>query len=209
MQWIQDPSQSKVDNPNNVRCEVSRHFRNKKKAYPRAKIEELVTNSKIQNIRDLYRGIKDFKKGYQPRCNIVKDDKGDLVADSHSIVARWRNYFSKPFNVDGVKDVGQTEIHTPKPLVPDPSASEVELAINKLKSHKSPGTDQITAELIKVGGRIMRLEIHKLIISTWKKEKLPEEWKESIIVPIHKKGDKTDCNNYRGLLFFMGMKLGR
>ena len=79
MQWIPDPSQSNVDNLNNVRREVSRHFRNKKKAYLRAKIEELETNNKIQDIRDLYRGISDFKKGYQPRCNIVKDDKGDLV----------------------------------------------------------------------------------------------------------------------------------
>jgi len=76
---------------------------------------------------------------------------------------------------------------------------EVELAIDKLKSHKSPGTDQIPAELIKAGGRKICLEIHKLITSIWKKEKLPEEWKESIIVPIYKKGDKTDCNNYRGI----------
>jgi len=60
----------------------------------------------------LYRGISDFKKGYQPRCNIVKDEKGSLVADSHSIVARWRNYFSQLFNVHGVKDVGQAEIHS-------------------------------------------------------------------------------------------------
>ena len=73
IQWIQVPGQSNVYNLNKVRREVSRHFRNKKKAYLRAKIEELETNNKIQNIRDLYRGISDFKKGYQPRCNIVKD----------------------------------------------------------------------------------------------------------------------------------------
>jgi len=112
LQWVQDPSQSNVYNLNNVRHEVSRHFRNKKKAYLRAKIEELETNSKNKNIRDLYRGINGFKKGYQPRCNIVKDEKGDLVADSHSIVARWRNYFSQLFSVHGVKDVGQAEIHS-------------------------------------------------------------------------------------------------
>jgi len=101
--------------------------------------------------------------------------------------------------VHGVKDVGQAEIHTTEPLVPEPSVSEVELAIDKLKSHKSPGIDQTPAEMIKAGGRTICLEIHKLIISIWKKEKLPEEWKESIIVPIHKKVDKTDCSNYRGI----------
>jgi len=99
MQWIHEPSQSSVDNLNNVRCDASRHFRNKKKEYLRAKIEELESNSKIKNIRDLYRGISDFKKGYQPRTNILKDKKGDLVADSHSILARWRNYFSQLLNV--------------------------------------------------------------------------------------------------------------
>jgi hypothetical protein len=138
----------------------------------------------------LYRGSNDFKKGYQPRCNIVKDEKGVLFADTYSIVDRWRNYFSQLFNVHGFKDVGQTEIHTAEPLVADPSASEVELAIDKLKSHKSPGFDQIPAELIKVGCRTLCFQIHKLITSIWKREKLPEEWKELIIVPIHKKGIK-------------------
>ena len=53
--------------------------------------------------------------------------------------------------------------------------------------------------MIKAGGRITRCEIHTLIISIWNKEELSEEWKESIIVPIYTKGDKTDCSNYRGI----------
>jgi hypothetical protein len=102
-------------------------------------------------------------------------------------------------NVHGVKDVGQVEIHTAEPLVPEPSAFEFELAIGKLKSHKSPGIYQIPVELIKTRGGTIRCAIHKLIIAIWNKEELPEEWKESIIVPIHKKAYKTDCNNYRGI----------
>jgi hypothetical protein len=143
--------------------------------------------------------MNDFKKGYHPRTIIVKDEKGDLVADSHSIMARWRNYFFQILNVHGVGDVRQEEIHTAEPLVPEPSVLEVELAIEKLNSHKSPGIDQIRAELIKAGGGTILCAIHKLIISIWNKEELPEEWKESITVPTHKKGDKTDCYNYRGI----------
>jgi C4-type Zn-finger protein len=78
-----------------------RYFSNKKKEYLKTKIEELETTNKTKNIRELYRGIVDFKKGYQPRTNIVKDEKGDLVADSHSILARWRNHFSQLFNIHG------------------------------------------------------------------------------------------------------------
>ena len=139
----------------------------KKKAYLKVKIEELETkieeletNSKINKVRDLYRGINDFKKGYQPRTTIVKDEKGDLVADSHSIMAGWRNYFSQLLNVHEVKDVRQAETHTVEPLVPEPSAFEVELAIEKLQNHKSPGIDHIPAELIKAGGSTIRCAIH-------------------------------------------------
>ena len=75
---MQNPSQRNLYILKNIRREVSRHFREKQKAYLRAKIEELESNSKIQNIRDsTYKGINDFKKGYQPRCNVVKDEKGD------------------------------------------------------------------------------------------------------------------------------------
>jgi len=53
--------------------------------------------------------------------------------------------------------------------------------------------------LYKIGHTAIRYEIHKFIISVWSKEELPEEWKESVIVPIFKKGDKTDCSNCRGV----------
>ena len=105
----------------------------------------------------------------------MKHDKGDLVTDYHSIPARWRNYFSQILNAHGVNDVRQTEIHTAEPPVPEPSVSEIELVIEKLKSHKSPGIDQIPAEVIKAGGKTICSEIHKLIISIWNKEELPEE----------------------------------
>jgi hypothetical protein len=60
---MQDRSQSNVENLNKVRRDTSRHLKNKKKAYMKAKIEELETNSKLKNVRDLYRGLNDFKKG--------------------------------------------------------------------------------------------------------------------------------------------------
>ena len=94
MWWVQDPSQSNVDNLNNIRREASRRIRNNKKAYLKAEIGQLETNSKIKSIRDLCGGISDFKKGYQPRTNIVKDETGDLVTGSYSILVRWRDYFS-------------------------------------------------------------------------------------------------------------------
>jgi hypothetical protein len=120
--------------------------------------------------RDLYRGIIVCKKYYQPRINIIRDEKSDFVTESHSILARWRNNFSQLLNVHGVNDVRQTEIHTAEPLVPEPSAFQVEMAIEKLKRHKSPGVDQIPAELIKAESRKFRSETHKLINSIWNKD---------------------------------------
>ena len=130
----------------------------------------------------MYRGISDFKTFYQPRTNRLKDETGDLVTGCYSILVRWRDYYSQLLNVIGFHDVRQTETHTAEPLVPERSAFEFELAIEKHKSHKSPGIYQILAELIKEGGSTIRYQIHKLIISIWNTQEFHEEWKVSIIV---------------------------
>jgi hypothetical protein len=54
------------------------------------------------------------------------------------------------------------------------------------------------AKIIQAGGETLLSAIHKLIKPVWNKEELPDKWKESIILPIHKNGDKSDCNNYCG-----------
>ena len=61
------------------------------------------------------------------------NEKGDMVTDLHSILARWRNHFSQLLNVHGIKHVGKTELHTAEPLVPALSAFEVEMVIEKVK----------------------------------------------------------------------------
>jgi hypothetical protein len=92
---LQDPSEINGDNLNNVRHEASRYFRNKKREHLKDKINELATNSKNKNIRDLCRGINYLKWGYQSRNNLVKDENGDLLADSYNNLNRWKNYFSQ------------------------------------------------------------------------------------------------------------------
>jgi hypothetical protein len=64
---------------------------------------------------------------------LVKDENGDLLAYSHCILNKWKNYLCQLLNVHGVNDVRQTEIHTAEPLVPEPSYFEVEIATESFK----------------------------------------------------------------------------
>jgi hypothetical protein len=87
---------------------------------------------------------------------LVKDEHGDLLADSHNILNRWKNYFICLLSVHRVSDVKQMEIHTAKPLVSDPDTFEVEFAIAWLKRNTLPGNYQILSELIQAGDETLR-----------------------------------------------------
>jgi hypothetical protein len=144
LQWLQDPN------------EINRECL-------KDKITELAMNSKNKNIRDLYSGINEFKRGYKPRSNFVKDENGDLLTDTSNTANRWMGYYSQILNVHNDSDVGQIEIHSAELLVAAPSHLEVEIAVAKLKMYKSPGSDQILAEVIHAGGETLVSVIHKLI----------------------------------------------
>jgi hypothetical protein len=173
---LQDLSEINGDNLKNVKCEA-RHFKNINKEYLKEEINELATNGKNKNIRDLYMGINKFKRGYQPTNNLVKGGNGNQPADSHNILNRWRNYFSQLLNVHSASDVTQREVHRAEPLIPGSSHLEVEIAIAKLKKYSSPGSGQVPAERIQVGGETLVSVIHKLIHSIWDKEELLDQLK--------------------------------
>jgi hypothetical protein len=156
------------DNLRNVRRDASRRFGNKKREYLKGKITDIELNSTNKNIKDLYKGITVFKKGYQPKTNLVKDERCDLLADPKKFLTRWKNYFCQLLNVQGPGGIRQTEIHTAEPFVSEPSAAEVEVANRKTKRYKAPGSDQIPAELIQAGGTL-HSEIQKLIMLIWNK----------------------------------------
>jgi predicted site-specific integrase-resolvase len=106
---------------------TSRHFR-KKKTFLKDKIDALAMSSMKKNISDLYRGIN-----YQHRCNLVKDENDDLLADFHDILNMWKKYFSQILNAHGASDVKQIEVHTAERKIPDPNPLQAEIAIAKLK----------------------------------------------------------------------------
>jgi hypothetical protein len=86
---------------------------------------------------------------------LANDENGCLLASSHTILYRCKNYFSQLLSVHRVSGVRQVEIHTAEPLLPEPGPFGVEIAVAKVEKCKSPGSDQIPAELIQPGAETL------------------------------------------------------
>jgi hypothetical protein len=136
-------------------------------------IDNLATSSKKKKIRDLYRGIYGFKTGYQHGNNLLREETGDLLADSYNISNMVKNYLAQLLNVHNIGEVWQIEIHTAETLVPGPSRLEVEIAIAKLKEYKSAVSVKIPAYLSQAGSKTSTSVIHELINSIGIRKKCP------------------------------------
>ena len=104
---------------------------------------------------------QEFKQCYKITAKLVQNGKSDLLADSHSILNRWKNHSCQLLNVHEFKHIRQTEIHTPEILLPKSSAVQVEMTNKKLKSYKSPW-------VIQSSGKLICSEIYDFINSIWK-----------------------------------------
>lgn len=86
-----------------------------------------------------------------------------------------------------------------EPLTENISQEEVNVAVAGLKNWKAPRSDNIPAELLKYGGNNLQNVLFRVCDTIWKEEQMPTSWHEAVIIPLHKKGDKMECDNYRGI----------
>lgn len=203
MGYIERPTRAKRILYENARREANRTVRSKKRAYLNAILLKAEQDFKEDNTREAYKGINFFKKGYSPRTTICRSSDGEMLTEEKAILDRWRCYFDQLLNPNRTRDSAPTDCGTTQEddieAVPPPTLEEVAKAIRKLKNNKAPGIDNLPGELFKHGGEALALVMHRLIESIWRTEALPEEWQVSIIHPIHKKGDRLKCENYRGI----------
>lgn len=181
------------------KTEAYRLLRRKKREHLNREIEKLESLNQNGNVKEFYKIIKVQRKGFQPQTNKIKDSDGRILSDTDGIARRWKDYFQNLLNKPPIPQVRQSTYQRAEPLVEAPTYEDVMEAVNRLKMHKSPGEDNIPAELIKAAGPELWHRIHQIIDKVWEEEILPGAWQIGLLIPIHKKGSKLECENFRGI----------
>lgn len=197
---LDDPTIESIENHKESRKRARKIFRQKKRRQEREAMAKMENNYNSRNMGQFFREVTSFKNGYRPRLgSILKAPDDTIIADRGRVIEAWKQHFEQMLNVQ-TEQRGDIQVFSTVDFwVEEPTTHEVKEAIKKLKNNKAPGKDNIPSECLKYGGDFLHQQIHQLIICIWNEEQIPEAWKESIIIPIHKKGDKLKCTNYRGI----------
>ena len=151
----------------------------------------------------MYEGIRKITGKDSARISVVKDRDGRVITEGEKVRERWKEYFQQLYNDPNPVDrtiLQELDSGGNSDDAPGIMLEEVARATRKLKTRKSPGLDNISTEEIQAATEGMGIQfLHRLCKQIWEDEIFPLDWKRAIIVPIHKKKDKLDCNNYRGI----------
>ena len=144
----------------------------------------------------------------------VKNKGGEVIQSEADQIDRWREHFSEVLNSeapDNPVDVPNNESFDIDIDTNPPTIEEIEKSIKALGNGKSPGVDNIQAEMLKTQSNMVARKLEEVFKLTWKNEEIPEEWQKEVIIKLPRKGDLENCNNWRGvtLLSVQSKVLGR
>lgn len=156
------------------------------------------------NQKLFYKVLKNLRSNKNPRTITIKNADGELLREEREIMGRWKEYFENLLNTEtpteesdqNKEDHGNRGRNTEGNEI---KMEELKEAIQRLKNGKAPGNDKITTEMVKNMGEEGRQFLLEILNKIWEEEKIPSDWELGLIVPIFKKGDNKDCNNYRGI----------
>jgi hypothetical protein len=177
------------------RREEHRLLKRKKKEHEKRAIEEMERCYGRNDVRKFYQRIKQLSNGYKLRTEACRNEEGQLVVESQSILRIWKDHFCRLLNGEEDTNTAVRQNVPPHTMDDDrrefrpPDLDEVKIAISRLKSNKAAGADGLSAELFKAAGDELVRYMHQLICKIWSEESMPDEWNLSIVCPIHKKGD--------------------
>lgn len=146
---------------------------------------------------DLFKKVRLLSKQFKPRTWVVEDESGIPLQDIDAITHRWRKYCIQLYNAPTSthRMTSWDNINMEPPII----RSEVTAALAAIKPKKAPGPDQLTAEILKAMGPAAVDALHKICNDIWHTGDWPNDWTKSVILPLHKKGTTTKCDNYRTL----------
>ena len=176
---------------------VQRMMRRDKEKCINEQCKRIEDNSITNSIKDLYQSVKNLTNKFKPTIDTIKDENGKILGEAEEVKERWAHYSTDLYKKNPNIVVPQhTFVANDNRELP-PLYSEVAKAINELKANKSPGFDDITAELVKCGNNNVVNYFLKLCTLIWVKKKWPDDWTKSVFIPIPKKGDTLQCCNNR------------
>ena len=148
--------------------------------------------------------IRKLRGGKQRVENMpLRDKTGTLLVNSSDKIEWWEEYFQQLLNMSSVVDQIQPahiSVQEARRQENPPTIGEVQQALNQMKNRRAPGNDDITADLLKAGGITVVTWLHEIFVDIWTIEEIVEDWTLAILIRLFKnKGDKTQCDNYRGI----------
>ncbi|KAL1447452.1 hypothetical protein WDU94_015565 [Cyamophila willieti] len=200
--YLANPCTERKLKYNEIKRRCQKEVRTIQDRWWKNKAAELQRTANENDMHNLYRSINEICGPLVKPPEYLIKENGEKVTEIKDRLTTWRDYFRDLYNQNTVVNISAEEIHvntqaemTDEVLTRD----EIKIALKELKNNKSPGEDRITGEMLKAGEDTTVDLLQILFAKIWEDKKVPDEWKTSTIVPIHKKGPKTKCGNFRGI----------